>query len=79
MRSRCTAGATPTTTAPAGCRAALVGGPLHVLLLDITGGAADELQTGVALMTGLGQSGGRAPYDLRPGGRNRRAQFGDTS
>lgn len=34
--------------------AELVGGPLDGLLLDITGWTADEIQTGVALMTELG-------------------------
>lgn len=53
--------------------AELVGGPLDGLLLDITGWTADEIQTGVALMTELGQfgAGGRALYDPRPGERNR--------
>ncbi|TVL87420.1 hypothetical protein [Streptomyces sp. SAJ15] len=47
----------------------LVGGPLDGLLLDITGWTADEIQTGVALTTELGQfgAGGRALYDPRPG------------
>ncbi|WP_392900896.1 hypothetical protein [Streptomyces sp. LN699] len=49
--------------------AELVGGPLDGLLLGITGWTADELQTGVALMTELGKfgAGGRALYDP-PGG-----------
>ncbi|MGW1553002.1 hypothetical protein [Streptomyces sp. NPDC002346] len=53
--------------------AELVGGPLDGLLLDITGWTADEIQTGAALMTELGQigPGGRALYDPRPGARNR--------
>ncbi|GHD75492.1 hypothetical protein GCM10010336_51380 [Streptomyces goshikiensis] len=37
--------------------AELVGGPLDGLLLDITGWTVDEIQTGVALMTELGQCG----------------------
>ncbi|WP_221360097.1 hypothetical protein [Streptomyces beigongshangae] len=50
----------------------LVGGPLDGLLLDITGWTAQEVQSGVALMTELGQfgPGGRALYDPRPGERN---------
>ncbi|WP_326743424.1 hypothetical protein [Streptomyces sp. NBC_01768] len=60
--------------------AELVGGPLDGLLLDITGCTADEIQTGVALMTELGQfgPGGRALYDPRPGERNRWDWTGDT-
>jgi hypothetical protein len=52
--------------------AELVGGPLDGLLLDITGWTADEIQTGVALMTELGQFGvgGRALYHSRPGERS---------
>ncbi|WP_208948636.1 hypothetical protein [Streptomyces subrutilus] len=34
--------------------AELVGGPLDSLLLDITGWSADEIETGVALMTEIG-------------------------
>ncbi|WP_420077949.1 hypothetical protein ACN6AT_00370 [Streptomyces sp. JL4002] len=57
----------------------LVGGPLDGLLLDITGWTADEIQTGVALMTELGQfRGGRALHDPRPGERNRWDWSGDT-
>ncbi|WP_331725052.1 hypothetical protein [Streptomyces sp. NBC_00040] len=57
--------------------AELVGGPLDGLLLDITGWTADEIQTGVALMTELGQfgPGGRALY---PGERGRWDWSGDT-
>ncbi|MEU6019348.1 hypothetical protein ABZ826_36755 [Streptomyces sp. NPDC047515] len=60
--------------------AELVGGPLDGLLLDITGWNADEIQTGVALMTGLGQfgPGGLALYDPRPGERNCWNWSGDT-
>ncbi|CAM5653811.1 MULTISPECIES: hypothetical protein [Streptomyces] len=48
--------------------AALIGGPLDGLLLDITGWRADELDGGVALPTELGRfPGGRALYDVRPG------------
>ncbi|WCD91051.1 hypothetical protein KPP03845_200012 (plasmid) [Streptomyces xanthophaeus] len=56
--------------------AELVGG----LLLDITGWTADEIHTGAALMTELGQFGvgGRALYDPRPGERNRWDWSGDT-
>ncbi|WP_199920899.1 hypothetical protein [Streptomyces sp. NRRL S-237] len=45
-----------------------VGGPLDGLLLDITGWRADEIRTGVALMTELGQfgPGARALYDRAP-------------
>ncbi|MFE1383409.1 hypothetical protein ACFW6S_31120 [Streptomyces sp. NPDC058740] len=60
--------------------AELVGGPLDGLLLDITGWSADEIQTGVALTTELGQfgAGGRALHDPRPGERNRWDWSGDT-
>ncbi|MGW8703410.1 hypothetical protein ACWGOK_42005, partial [Streptomyces eurythermus] len=49
--------------------AELVGGPLDGLLPDITGRRPDEVDTGVALATELGQfgPGGRALYDPRPG------------
>ncbi|WP_344585294.1 hypothetical protein [Streptomyces lunalinharesii] len=49
--------------------AELVGGPLDGLLLDITGWTQDEVETGVALQTELGQfgAGGRATYHPRPG------------
>ncbi|MFD6185630.1 hypothetical protein [Streptomyces goshikiensis] len=59
--------------------AELVGGPLDGLLLDITGWSADEIQTGVALMTELGQfgAGGRALYDPRAGERRRWDWSGD--
>ncbi|MET9568462.1 hypothetical protein ABZY34_04835 [Streptomyces virginiae] len=54
-------------------------GELDGLLLDITGWTADEIQTGVALMTEIGQfgPGGRALYDPRPGERNRWDWSGD--
>lgn len=60
--------------------AELVGGPLGGLLLDITDWTADEMQTGVALMTELGQvgDGGRAMYDPRPGEGNCWDWSGDT-
>lgn len=84
-RSCCAAGSTaPTTTTRDRCRtglyAELVGGPLDGLLLDITGWTAEEIQTGVALMTELGQfgPGGRVLYDPRPGERNRWDWSGDT-
>ncbi|MFI9588343.1 hypothetical protein ACIHCQ_42690 [Streptomyces sp. NPDC052236] len=62
------------------CRWWLEGCPLDGLLLDITGWTAEEIQTGVALMTELGQfgPGGRALYDPRPGERNRWDWSGDT-
>lgn len=48
--------------------AALVGGPLDGLLLDVTGWRPEEIDDGVALMTELGRwPGGRALYDPRPG------------
>ncbi|MFH7340685.1 hypothetical protein [Streptomyces sp. KHY 26] len=47
--------------------AALVGGPLDGLLLDITGWRPEEVDDGAALMTELGRwPGGRALYDPRP-------------
>ncbi|MFJ7146702.1 hypothetical protein ACIQVT_00490 [Streptomyces sp. NPDC100445] len=47
--------------------AALVGGPLDGLLLDITGWRPEEIDDGVALMTELGRwPGGRALYDPLP-------------
>ncbi|MGW0535600.1 hypothetical protein [Streptomyces sp. NPDC003032] len=60
--------------------AELVGGPLDGLLLDITGWTADEVRTGVALRTELGQfgPGGKALYDPRPGERNHWDWSGDT-
>ncbi|MFF9391989.1 hypothetical protein [Streptomyces griseoluteus] len=60
--------------------AELVGGPLDGLLLDTTGWTADEIQTGVALQTELGQfgPGGRAMYDPRPGNTARFDWTGDT-
>ncbi|MFE7424279.1 hypothetical protein [Streptomyces sp. NPDC057545] len=61
--SRRAAGSTaPTTTTrarPDRDHAELGGGPLDSLLLDITGWTADEIQTGIALTTGLVQ--GLAP------------------
>ncbi|MFH9590610.1 hypothetical protein [Streptomyces luteogriseus] len=46
----------------------LVGGPLDGLLLDVTGWTPDEIGTGAALPTELGQfPGGRALYDPGPG------------
>ncbi|MFD3657658.1 hypothetical protein [Streptomyces sp. NPDC058620] len=49
--------------------AELTGGPLDGLLLDVTGWTREEIDTGAALITGLGRfgPGGRALYDLRPG------------
>ncbi|MEU0988271.1 hypothetical protein [Streptomyces sp. NPDC005953] len=48
--------------------AALVGGPLDGLLLDITGRRPEEVDGGVALPTELGRwPGGRSLYDPRPG------------
>ncbi|WP_413804194.1 hypothetical protein [Streptomyces sp. OE57] len=48
--------------------AALVGGPLDGLLLDITGWRLEEVDGGAALVTELGQfPGGRSLYDPRPG------------
>ncbi|KAB1984232.1 hypothetical protein [Streptomyces triticiradicis] len=48
--------------------AALVGGPLDGLLLDIHGWRTEEVDDGVALPTELGRwPGGRALYDPRPG------------
>ncbi|MGW3060662.1 hypothetical protein ACWC98_32680 [Streptomyces goshikiensis] len=47
--------------------AALVGGPLDGLLLDITGWRPEEIGDGVALMTKRGRwPGGRALYDPLP-------------
>ncbi|MBL1118412.1 hypothetical protein JK364_39515 [Streptomyces sp. 110] len=46
--------------------AALIGGPLDGLLLDITGWRPGEVDGGAALSTELGQfPGGRSLYDLR--------------
>ena len=48
--------------------AALVGGPLDGLLLDIHGWRTEDVDEGVALPTELGRwPGGRALYDPRPG------------
>ncbi len=74
--SCCAAGCTAVTTTtphpgplPHQTYAALVGGPLDGLLLDITGWRPEEVDDGVALMTELGRwPGGRALYDPRPPG-----------
>lgn len=60
--------------------AELVGGPLDGLLLDNTGFTQDEVDTGVALATELGQfgAGGRALYGPRPGDPDRWDWTGDT-
>ncbi len=74
--SCCAAGSTaPTTTIPIPAR--LRTGPAPKwsaarwtpLLPDITGWTPEEVDTGVALVTALGQfgPGGRALYDPRPG------------
>ncbi|MGV9313634.1 hypothetical protein ACWDR0_15810 [Streptomyces sp. NPDC003691] len=48
--------------------AALTGGPLDGLLLDITGWLPEEVDRGAALPTELGRfTGGRSLYDPRPG------------
>ncbi|MGW5698998.1 hypothetical protein ACWEWX_52150 [Streptomyces asiaticus] len=48
--------------------AALIGGPLDGLLLDITGWRPGEVDGGAALSTELGQfPGGRSVYEPRPG------------
>lgn len=48
--------------------AALIGGPLNGLLLDITGWRPEEIEDGAALPTELSRwPGGRALYDLHPG------------
>ncbi|WP_234440607.1 hypothetical protein [Streptomyces rimosus] len=59
--------------------AELAGGPLDSLLLDVTGWTPDELATGAALMTELGQfgAGGRALYDPRPADAGRWDWGGD--
>ncbi|MFH9426274.1 hypothetical protein [Streptomyces sp. NPDC017529] len=59
--------------------AELVGGPLDGLLLDITGWTTEEVATGAALMTELGQfgAGGRALYEPRPGDASRWDWDGD--
>lgn len=67
MTSSCCAdGYTATTTdapnsgpLPHQTYAALVGGPLDGLLLDITGWRPEEIEDGVALMTELGPVAGR--------------------
>jgi hypothetical protein len=58
----------------------LTGGPLDGLLLDVTGWARDEIDTGVSLRTELGQfgPGGRALYDPRPGDPSRFNWSGDS-
>ncbi|CAL9337788.1 hypothetical protein [Streptomyces sp. enrichment culture] len=60
--------------------AELAGGPFDGMLIDTTDCTTDEIQTGVALTTELGQfgAGGRALYDPRPGERNRWGWSGDT-
>ncbi|MGW0209646.1 hypothetical protein ACWDZ8_28965 [Streptomyces sp. NPDC003233] len=57
----------------------LVGWPLDGLLLDITNWRQDEIDTGVALPTELGQfgAGGRAVYDPRRGDPGRFDWSGD--
>jgi hypothetical protein len=57
----------------------LVGGPLDGLLLDVTGWSEEDLASGAALKTDLGQygPGGRALYDPRPGGDGRFHWSGD--
>jgi len=58
--------------------AALIGGPLGGLLLDITGWQPEEIYDGAALPE-LGRwPGGRALYDSRPGVTFRFYSFGDT-
>ncbi|MGW7529243.1 hypothetical protein [Streptomyces sp. NPDC054783] len=59
--------------------AELVGGPLDGLLLDITSWTRDEIRTGAALPTELGQFGvgGRAVYAPRPGDPRRFDWDGD--
>jgi hypothetical protein len=49
-------------------------------LLDVTGWARDEIDTGVSLRTELGQfgPGGRALYDPRPGDPSRFNWSGDS-
>ncbi|MFF0746973.1 hypothetical protein ACFYVL_41970 [Streptomyces sp. NPDC004111] len=48
--------------------AALMGGPLDGLLLDIEGWRPEEIADGAALVTELSRwPGGRALYDPRPG------------
>ncbi|MFE4411798.1 hypothetical protein [Streptomyces sp. NPDC056821] len=51
--------------------ASLIGGPLDVLLLDITGWRPEEVDNGAALSTEFGQfPGGRSPGEPRmPGSR----------
>jgi hypothetical protein len=64
---------------PGQCYVELAGGPLDGLLLDITGWTPDEIGTGVALPTELGQfgTGGRAMYEPRPGDPRRFDWTGD--
>ncbi|MEF3117664.1 hypothetical protein [Streptomyces chrestomyceticus] len=59
--------------------AELVGGPLDGLLLDITGWTTEDIATGAALMTEIGQfgAGGRALYGPRPGDAGRWDWGGD--
>ncbi|MGW3060752.1 hypothetical protein ACWC98_33180 [Streptomyces goshikiensis] len=65
---------------PGHAYAELVDGPLDGLLLDAIGWTAEEVQTGVALMTERGQfgPGGRALYDPWPGEQTRRDWSGHT-
>ncbi|MER5757230.1 hypothetical protein [Streptomyces sp. NPDC002088] len=58
----------------------LVGGPLDGLLLDVTDWPPEEIATGAALPTELGQfgAGGRALYDPRPGDAGRFDWSGDS-
>ncbi|MER6346084.1 hypothetical protein ACWC10_22595 [Streptomyces sp. NPDC001595] len=57
----------------------LVGGPLDGLLLDVTDWTRDDIDTGVALPTELGQfgAGGRTVYNPRPGDPRRFDWSGD--
>ncbi|MFI2235624.1 hypothetical protein [Streptomyces chrestomyceticus] len=59
--------------------AELVGGPLDGLLLDITSWTPQDIATGAALMTEIGQfgAGGRALYEPRPGDTRRWDWDGD--
>ncbi|GAA2616256.1 hypothetical protein GCM10010304_82210 [Streptomyces roseoviolaceus] len=52
--------------------AALIGGPLDGLMLDITGWRPEEVDDSVALSTELGPfPGGRSLYDPCPGGQRK--------
>ncbi len=59
--------------------AELVGGSLDGLPLDITGWTPQDIASGAALMTELGQfgAGGRALYEPRPGDAGRWDWCGD--